>query len=132
MNRYALSTFGRQPQANAAPGGKLAMFTRDMFARTQTKTARKGFTLVEILVVVAIIVILASAAVPLTIKYINDARRDTAQTKAKALVGTVRTFLIKHPDQGPPQSLEVLVQAGLIGKEGIFDPWGQERSEEHT
>jgi len=48
---------------------------------------QKGFTLMELMVVIVIVAILAAVAVPLYINYVKDARR----TEAKAAVGALAT-----------------------------------------
>ena len=47
----------------------------------------KGFTLMELMVVIVIVAILAAVAVPLYINYVKDAQR----TEAKATIGAIAT-----------------------------------------
>ncbi len=53
---------------------------------------RGGFTLMELLVVVAILVVLAGAAVPMYMKYLDESKRRLAWTNAKT-IETVSRFL---------------------------------------
>ena len=46
----------------------------------------KGFTLMELMVVIVIVAILAAVAVPLYINYVKDAQR----TDARAAIGAIR------------------------------------------
>ena len=48
------------------------------------RQGRSGFTLMEMLVVVAIIVIIAGAATPLVLNYLHNARIDRAKFAAAA------------------------------------------------
>ena len=52
-----------------------------MKLRDYRATARGGFTLMELLVVVAILVVLAGAAVPIYMTYLENAKKSTAWTK---------------------------------------------------
>ena len=52
----------------------------------------RGFTLMELMVVIVIVAILAAVAVPLYINYVKDARR----TEAKAAVGALATAMEEY------------------------------------
>jgi len=52
--------------------------------------SQKGFSLIELLVVVVIIAILAAIAVPIYMKYVNQARSTEAQSAIAALRQTYR------------------------------------------
>jgi type II secretory pathway pseudopilin PulG len=79
------------------------------------------------LVVVAIIVVLAGVAVPITLGVLNDARKDTARTNIAHIVQAITTYRIKNQD-AYPQSLEELVADQRVGlkMEVLLDPWGHE------
>ena len=51
------------------------------------KQREKGFTLIELMVVIVIVAILAAVAVPLYVNYVKDAQR----TEAKGAIGAVIT-----------------------------------------
>ncbi|MEM7410914.1 MAG: prepilin-type N-terminal cleavage/methylation domain-containing protein [Myxococcota bacterium] len=53
---------------------------------------RAGFTLIEILVGVAILAILSAALTPLVIKYVNDGRRARALSDSQILGQAIRAF----------------------------------------
>lgn len=59
---------------------------------SSTKRARAGFTLVEILVAVAILAILSAALTPLVVKYVNDGRRARAASDCQTLGQALLAF----------------------------------------
>jgi prepilin-type N-terminal cleavage/methylation domain-containing protein len=64
----------------------------------------KGFTLMELMVVIVIVAILAAVAVPLYNNYVKDAQR----TEAKAAIGAIATaeqaYFLKSPNLNPGQA----------------------------
>ena len=62
---------------------------------------KKGFTLVEIMIVVAIIAILAAVAIPNFIRYRNDSRTAACIANMKQLQTAAESYLTKHPGAAP-------------------------------
>ncbi len=61
------------------------------------KTNRKGFTLIELMIVVAIIGILAAVAIPGFMKYIKDSKTSEAKVNIKAIAeGAVAFYQGEH------------------------------------
>ena len=63
-----------------------------MNERSRPTRSRAGFTLIEILVAVAILAILSAALTPMVIKYVNDGRRARALSDAEVLVQAIKAF----------------------------------------
>ncbi len=89
---------------------------------------RRAFTLMEMLIVVAIIVILAGIGTFYIMPQFEGAKEDTARVKAYNVEKALMSFY-KDYDQYPTD-LTALTQRGeyggpYIGEEGLVDPWGQ-------
>ena len=101
-----------------------------MLMRERRARVRGGFTLMEILVVVAIIVVLAGAAVPMYMKYLEDAKLDRAWQDSVTLSHTAEAYKLQHGGN-PPESLQVLTQVdengnAVLEPKNLVDPWGKE------
>ncbi len=77
----------------------------------------KGFTLMELMVVIVIVAILAAVAVPLYINYVKDAQRTDAKAAIGAIITAEQTFYLKSPPGSVPAyagDLSTLQTAGLL------------------
>ncbi len=91
--------------------------------RTGQKTiARAGFTLMEVLVVVAILVIMVGVATPLYLNYLEQSKIKIARTDAIRLAGELKNFAISHDGEYPPENTWDLVP---LEKKPPLDPWNQ-------
>jgi type IV pilus assembly protein PilA len=81
----------------------------------------KGFTLMELMVVIVIVAILAAVAVPLYINYVKDAQRTDAKATIGAIITAEQVYYLKSPsftaDSSPTYAGDV---ATLVGK-GFLD-----------
>ena len=96
----------------------------------------KGFTLLELLVVLGIIALLATVAAPQVLRYLGKARTDVAKGQVAAISTALELYAL---DNGtfPPQNvgLSALIAAAQSGStwhgpylkraEGLVDPWGR-------
>ncbi len=102
------------------------------------KRARRdeGVTLVEILVVLAIIALIGSIAGPRVIGYLGDAKSKSAQLQVSALVSAIELYGLEngtHPSQ--VDGLRALIAAPINARnwrgpylkkvDGLVDPWGR-------
>src|SRR4051794_19698449 len=99
----------------------------ELFVR-QSKLARAAFTLMEILVVVAIIVALAGVGGFFLIGQLQSSKADIAKLQAKELQKMCKTYYIKYGNF--PTSLDQLIQTPsgipiLEDQKALIDPWSQ-------
>jgi general secretion pathway protein G len=103
--------------------------------RLNAADKQTGFTLVELLVVLAILGLLAAVATPQVLKYLGRAKVDTAQIEIKNLSTGLDLFLIdvgRYPTQqeglsglvANPGSLPSWSGPYLKGTVVPLDPWG--------
>ncbi len=95
--------------------------------RTAREALRQGFTLIEILVVVAIIGMLGAVAVPAYMNYLADSRISATRALISNVDTVVKSYNMKHGKY--PESLDVLTAEPDDGSEPLLegdpvDPWG--------
>ena len=95
-------------------------------------TRRAAFTLLEILVVVAIVVILAGVGVVATTSYLENAKKSKAVLGCKGLSQAAEAYYTNPSSNNTyPQSLQELIQppfgGSLLknGQQDLIDPWGK-------
>ena len=91
---------------------------------------RGGFTLVELLVVVAILGILGTIGLQGVTKHLETTRKTAAKTAVDNLRGAVTNYMIDKKKSTPPNDLKLLIDASgdedpyIEGGEGaLVDPW---------
>lgn len=102
-------------------------------ARRRPRRARRGFTLVEILVVVSIIALLAGVVVWRVMGSLENARRQTASSKAAQIGNAMQAYMIDGGTIEDGMDLSVLLlppdRGGgpsgpyLNNEEALVDPW---------
>jgi general secretion pathway protein G len=97
---------------------------------------QEGYTLVELLVVLAILGLLVAIAAPRLIKYLGSAKTDTAKIQVEKLGGVLDLYhleLGRYPtdDEGLESLIERPPQADswngpyLKNRDSLIDPWGR-------
>jgi general secretion pathway protein G len=105
------------------------MILRPTLLRSARRAARRAFTLMEVLVVVAIIFILASVSTVVVFRYLDESRERIAKSGVKTLETAVNAYKITHGDY--PPNLQVLTVASdgkpaPLAAEALIDPWQRE------
>lgn len=114
----------------------IKVFAQPRRGATSTRRADDGFTLLELLVVLGILVLLATMVAPQVLRYLGKARTDTARAQISAISTALELYAL---DNGSfPQQ-----QVGLAGllqppagqprwkgpymkkADGLIDPWGR-------
>ena len=98
------------------------------------RSAAKGFTFIELLVVILIISMLAVFVAPKMFKAVTKAARDIAKAKMRDLENAVERFLIdcgRYPTQeegleallAPPEDLQEKWRGPYLKRSELLDPW---------
>ena len=101
-----------------------------MIERSHRAGVRGGFTLMEMLVVVAIIVLLAAMAAPIVMGRLEQAKIDRAKVDCRSIAEMVEMYQLKYGEF--PPTLEALAQPGADGTKPfiearhLLDPWNRQ------
>ena len=100
-----------------------------MIARNSRAATRAAFTLMEVLVVVAIILILAGAGGYIYMNHLENAKKDLCKANVMALDQEIGAWRTRHGDY-PTQLAELAAlgpngEAATIENKMLLDPWNQ-------
>jgi prepilin-type N-terminal cleavage/methylation domain-containing protein len=91
--------------------------------QTGRATIRGGFTLLELLVVVAILVVLVGVATPMYLNYLEQSKARIAKIEAKSLAGEITRYAISHDGNFPQEGDWSLLPLPPEKKPMPLDPW---------
>ncbi len=90
---------------------------------------KKGFTLVELLVVIIILGLLGLVVYPSIIRIINDSRKSAYDAQVKIVIKAAKQWGVEHsselPDSGSTKCLRIkedLVNGGYISNDEVKNP----------
>jgi general secretion pathway protein G len=94
--------------------------------RSPSVRRRSGFTLLEVLVVVAIILVLASVATVAVLQVQRENKPDIAKIQAINLDKALKAYMVKN-DGNPPQQIQDILRY-IEGNDPakLMDPWNQQ------
>ena len=84
--------------------------------QTSRTLGNKGFSLVELLMIMAIVGILASLSIPAYNNYVNKTKTGRAKSEIRTLGTEITGWSLDHSNT-PPANLT------LIGRDNLLDPW---------
>jgi general secretion pathway protein G len=105
--------------------------------RVSRRSSREaGFTLLELLVVLAIIALLVGVVAPRVIQYLGKAKTDTARTQLHNVMTALNLYRLdagNYPAQAEglgalitkPASAAIWTGPYLQNEKGLLDPWGE-------
>ena len=91
--------------------------------RIARAASQRGMTLIEIMVVVAIISLILGGVGVMAFNRFNDARLDTAKNEVVTIQGAIEQYRVSK--RKCPKSMQDLKAAGFVNKVGK-DPWDNE------
>lgn len=98
--------------------------------RAVRRTARRGFTLLEMMVVVTIIALLATLIGPKVFQALAKGNASVAKQQTKAIQNAVMTWMMDNNHTSVPPDFELAQltegDARSLAKSDLVDPWGNE------
>ena len=93
-----------------------------MFQKYLTKTRKKGFTLIEMIVVIAIIAVLIALVAPLMTRYINTAKQTKADAAAKSLYTAAQAYVAEKVLDGvDADTIDSFTSSDISAIKGFLD-----------
>ena len=87
---------------------------------------RRGVTLVEVMIVVAILAMVAGGVAVFAIPKYRDTQKETAKTAARTIRLAVQSRVLKSTDSGCPTTAQLVASKDLDPGQQTADPWGED------
>jgi prepilin-type N-terminal cleavage/methylation domain-containing protein len=87
--------------------------------RFRRKSGRKGFTMIELMVVVVVVGVLAAIAIPIYAKYIKNSRVTEATGRMGEVITAAKSWALEHPDGAGDPVWPAAMAAGTTN--GVID-----------
>ena len=101
-----------------------------MRVRPHRPAARAAFTLTEMLVVVAIIVVLAGVGIAYLLPKVDEAKEGVVKSQLQTLTQACEMYKLSNGDWPPTLEALAMVQPNgnppAIKADGLLDPWGHQ------
>lgn len=108
-----------------------------MVKQSERWSAKRGVTLLEVLVVLTIIALIAAVVGPRVVGYLGRAKADTAELQVTQLQNALQLYFIdvgRYPAESEGLAALVVAPAGstdwagpyLASEEALSDPWGRQ------
>jgi general secretion pathway protein G len=105
--------------------------------KTRRRKSRRGFTIIEVIVIVVILGVIAAVVAPRIIGRIGESKRAVAKSNAAALFTAVQNFAMDCGYPEPGASIRILVERPpnvdeskwkpyMSNEDELKDPWGNE------
>ena len=88
---------------------------------------KKGFTLVELIVVIAIMAVLAGTVAGVTVSQLNKSKNDNAVSDIKNLFNEFETFLVSNPDLVEAITAKTTADDGLTPAKALVSAFNDEK-----
>src|SRR5262249_54382789 len=106
-----------------------------MIRRPAQRAARRGFTLIEVIVIVLILGVLAAVIAPRFIQRVGQSKRAVAEANAASLANAMHLFIADHGTPESGATIDILWERPSSVEEGkwqpyvqsadqLLDPWG--------
>ena len=86
----------------------------------------KGFTLIELILVITLLGIIALIAVPAITGILNDSKKEASKDQEKIIINAAKTYMVNNSTKLPTDkcyvSVAMLKNEGLLSSEEITDP----------